>query len=81
MSDRERVNISIRHSIQAKAAELMRLRDIDNFSEFLATLIREEHERRQGPATFQEPPTPYRAGTSGAKGNKGTPRKLPGRTN
>jgi len=54
MSDNLRVNISIRKTIQAKAADLMKIRDFDNFSEFLATLIREEHERRHGPALMHD---------------------------
>lgn len=56
MSDtRPRTNVSIRESVLEKARRLMSLRDFDNFSEFLSTLIREEWERRKGPVEFAEP--------------------------
>lgn len=50
--ERPRTNVSIRDSVLKKARSLMSLRDFDNFSEFLSTLIREEWERRKGPVEF-----------------------------
>ncbi len=54
-----RVNVSMRTSILAKARALMKVRDFPDLSGFLAQLIREEHERRAGPAILQDaPPDP-----------------------
>lgn len=52
---KERRNIYMRDSIHQKAMAIMKARDMDNFSEFLSQLIREEHERRivQSPAIIK----------------------------
>jgi hypothetical protein len=44
-----RKNISIHPAVLERAADLMGARAINNFSELLATLIREEYDRRQPP--------------------------------
>jgi hypothetical protein len=59
----KRINISLPVSIQEKAQAIMAARDFGDLSGFLQQLIREEYERRHGPAPIadelREPPTPY----------------------
>jgi uncharacterized membrane protein YheB (UPF0754 family) len=45
----KRTTISISHRLYAKAQELMKLRDYDDFAGFLQQLIREEYHRRVQP--------------------------------
>lgn len=52
-----RTNISISPAVRKMADELMDLRAYSELSGFLSQLIREEWERRHGPARFP-PPTP-----------------------
>jgi len=43
----KRTTITLPKSLRAQAEELMKLRQFTDFSGFLQTLIREEHERRR----------------------------------
>jgi metal-responsive CopG/Arc/MetJ family transcriptional regulator len=54
VSAAKRTTITISEALYAKAEELMRLRDFGDFSGFIQQLIREEYERRHGPATLAE---------------------------
>jgi hypothetical protein len=78
VSDLRRTNISIRESLYEKARDLMQIRDFDNFSAFLEQLIREEHERRHGPAQLRDqpaptPPSPVRTGGGAPGGSASAP--------
>lgn len=95
MSEHERKNLTFNPAVLELADELMQLRKFSDLSGFLSQLVREEHERRQGPATFQDKPegkhvdhprpstepVSYTKDKAGAKGNRGTPRKPRGPQN
>jgi hypothetical protein len=54
-------NLTFHEPVVELAEELMKLRGFDNLSGFLSQLVREEHERRRGPVTFQDKPAPSHA--------------------
>lgn len=60
-----RRNITIDPSILARANELMNLRCFSDFSGFIEQLIREEWDRRHGPAQFPIV-TPVESGATAA---------------
>lgn len=51
-----RKNIHLTDPIEARAAEIIRERGFSGLSDMLATLIREEYERRRPPALKEVPP-------------------------
>jgi hypothetical protein len=55
---RSRKNLSFNPEVLKLAGELMDLRRFDELSDFLAQLVREEHERRHGPAILHDKPAP-----------------------
>jgi hypothetical protein len=60
MSDEphERKNLTFHPKILQLAEELMALRHFNDLAPFLSQLIREEHERRHGPAVLHDAPSP-----------------------
>lgn len=56
---KRRTNITINEAIYAKAQELMQVTDFDDFSGFVEQLVRDEWERRHGPAFLvRDAPSP-----------------------
>jgi len=52
-----RRNVTLNPHVIARATEVMQLRHFDDFSGFIEQLIREEWERRNGPAQFAGAPS------------------------
>ena len=62
---KRRTNITVEESLYAKAQAVMEARDFSDFSGFLEQLIREEWERRNGPASVRSPATRPGSGPRG----------------